>query len=165
MYDFPTLFPAISNRETWLQTIQIADDNTGDLITLTDSSNNPLYQIYLEISPPRHHGGGYGGYGGYGPYSSPYYGNEGEPLIFASLADYISIIDVGTFQIQIPYTIMQKMRGGRTYDVYLRLEGSTAPGDFSLDFGVDFSIGPGNLGDARQILIGKLPIAFGGRGP
>ncbi len=141
MYQYPALFPTSSNRETWLQIVQIADDETGDLFTLTDSNGNPLYQVYLEISPPRDHAGGHG----YGPYSSPYYGDEGEPLIFASLADYISIIDTGTIQIQIPYTIMQKMRGGRTYNVYLRLE------DAAND-------------DARQLLIGKLPIAFGGRG-
>jgi hypothetical protein len=112
------------------------------LISLTDQNGAALYQLYLEISPPRHH---HGCDGGYGPYSSPYYGIEGEPLIFASLADYISIIGNGTIQIQIPYTVMQKMHGGRTYDVYLRLE------DAAND-------------DARQLLIGKLPIAFGGRG-
>jgi hypothetical protein len=143
MYEYPIYFPAISNRETWLQIVQINDDQTGDLISLTDSNNNPLYQLYLEISPPRHHGGGGNSYGQ--PYSSSYYGCEGEPIIFASLADYISIIDVGTIQIQIPYTVMQKMHGGRTYNVYLRLE------DAAND-------------DARQLLIGKLPIAFGGRG-
>ena len=48
-------------------------------------------------------------------------------------------------QIQIPYTIMQTLRGGRTYDVYLRLEDVA-----------------GN--DARQLLIGKLPVQFGGHG-
>ena len=141
MYDYPVLFPVSSNRATWLQTVQICDDDTGDLISLTDAYNNPIYQIYLEISPPRGHGEGHG----YGPYSNPYYGNEGEPLIYATLADYIAIIGTGTIQIQIPYTIMQKMRGGRTYDVYLRLE------DAAND-------------DARQLFIGKLPLAFGGRG-
>jgi hypothetical protein len=138
------------------------------LVALTDSNGVPLCQIYLEISPPRHHGGGHG----YGPYSSPYYGNEGEPLIFGSLADYISIIDVGTIQINIPYTVMQKMRGSMTYDVYLRLEslqsGIDVNGDFSSDFSGDFNVVQSSVSsnqpDARQLLIGKLPIAFGGRG-
>lgn len=42
---------------------------------------------------------------------------------------------------------MQKMRGSMTYDVYLRIE----------------SLQSSNQPDARQLLIGKLPIAFGGR--
>jgi hypothetical protein len=140
MYQNPTLFPAVSNRETWLQIVQIADDETGDLISLTDSSGNPLYQVYLEISPPRNNRGYYGAV------PSPYYDECGEPIIFASLANYLSIVDTGTIQIQIPFTIMQTLRGGRTYDVFLRLEDV-----------VD--------NDARQLLIGKLPVAFGGRGP
>lgn len=140
MYDNPVLFPAISNRETWLQIVQINDDQTGDLISLTDTLGNPLYQIYLEISPPRH------GAAWVGPSpSSPYYDEYGDPIIQASLADYISIPGAGTIQIQVPYTVMQKLCGGRTYNVYLRLE------DVANN-------------DARQILIGKLPLAFGGRG-
>lgn len=140
MYEH-VLFPAISNRESWVLTIQIADDQTGDLITLTDGAGNPLYAIYLEISPPRHH------HGYSGQYSSPYYDNGGdEPRIFATLSDYLSIIDVGTIQVQIPYTVMQTLRRAETYDVYMRLEDVAGQ-------------------DARQILIGKLPVNFGGHGP
>ncbi len=127
-----------------MQFVQICDDDTGDLISLIDGSGNPLYAVYLEISPPRHNGSGYGS-GGYGSQSS-YYTDYGEPIIFASLADYITIPDVGTIQIQIPYTVMQTLRGGRTYNVYLRVEDTVNA-------------------DARQILIGKLPVAHGGRGP
>lgn len=141
MYDYPVLFPAISNRETWLQIIQICDDQTGDPIVLTDSNNNPLYAIYCEISPPRRHGGG----PNY-PYNTAWYDDCGEPLILASLSNYITIPDIGTIQVQIPYTVMQTLRGGRTYDVFLRLEDVANA-------------------DARQILIGKLPVVFGGRGP
>ena len=142
MYNFPVTFPAASNRESWVQSVQISDDETGDPITLTDSSGNALYEIYLEIAPPR----GHGGHGSYGGVSSSYYDECGERIIFASLADYITLPDLGVIQIQIPYTIMQTLRGGRTYDVFLRLE------DQADD-------------DARQLLIGKLPIAYGGRGP
>ncbi len=35
MYENPVLFPQISNRESWNQIVQIADDDTGDLIALT----------------------------------------------------------------------------------------------------------------------------------
>ena len=63
----------------------------------------------------------------------------------ASLADYISIPDTGTIQIQIPYTVVQKLNGGKTYDVFLRLEDAVNA-------------------DARQLLIGKLPVYHGGRG-
>ena len=142
MYEQPVLFPAVSNREAWPQTIQIADDQTGDLIALTDSNNNPLYAIYLEISPPRDGRGGYGG----GGYSSAYYGDYGEPIILASLSNYITIPDTGTIQVQIPYSIMKTLHGGRTYDVYLRIVDTTND-------------------DGRQILIGKLPVSYGGRGP
>lgn len=140
MYENPVLFPAISNRESFVQTIQIADDQTGDLITLTDADDDALYAIYLEISPPRHHGG----YSG--SYASPYYDGHCDPLIFATLDNYLTIVDTGTINVQIPYTVMQTLRGNLTYDVFMRLEDVANA-------------------DARQILIGKLPVAFGGRGP
>ena len=140
MFENPVLLPPISNRETLLQTFQIVDDETGDLISLTDVNKNPLYAIYLEISPPRQSGAWSPGY------SPTYYDGNCAPSILASLSDYITIPDTGTIQIQIPYTIMQGLCGGRTYDVYLRLEDAANA-------------------DARQILIGKLPIAYGGRGP
>lgn len=142
MYEYPVLFPAISNRESWVLTVQIADDQTGDLITLTDGSGNPLYAIYLEISPPRRM------HGHAGNYSSPYYYDNwtGEPRIFATLSNYLTIIDVGTIQVQIPYTVMQTLRRSETYDVFMRLEDVAGQ-------------------DARQILNGKLPVHFGGHGP
>jgi hypothetical protein len=141
MYEYPVNFPAISNRESWVWTAQIADDQTGDLITLTDGSGNPLYSIYLEISPPRHR------HGHNGQFSSPYYDNDtGEPRILATLSNYLAIIDVGTIQVQIPYTIMQTLRRAETYDVFMRLEDVAGQ-------------------DARQILIGNLPVHFGGHGP
>ena len=125
-----------------MQIIQIFDDQTGDLISLTDASGNPLYAIYCEISPPRH-----GGAGGWpSAYSYAWYDNDGQPLILASLADYITIPDTGTIQVQIPYTVMQTLRGSKTYNVYVRLEDVANA-------------------DARQILIGKLPVFFGGHGP
>lgn len=134
----PTLFPQISNRETWLQIVEIADDDTGDKITLTDVNNNPLYNITCEITPARPRGGDCGGYG-----QSPWYDDwGGQPSISATLANYISIVDVGTFQIMIPKSVMQTLRA-RTYDVFLTLDSV-------------------NSDDGRQILIGRLPVLYGG---
>ena len=140
MYENPVLFPQITNRESWNQIVQIADDDTGDLIALTDANNNPLYAITLEISPARLPGGG-GDFGGYG--SNPYYDSCGGPIISATLADYIAILDTGTFEISIPKSIVQKLRA-RTYDVYLTID-------------------PLNEDDGRQLLIGRLPVFYGGR--
>jgi hypothetical protein len=94
----------------------------------------------LEISPPRDRGG----YSG--SYSSPSYDYAGQALILATLADYLTIIDVGTIQVQIPYTVMQTLRGGLTYNIYLRI------------------VDAANV-DARQLLIGTIPVVYGGHGP
>lgn len=131
----------MSNRESFVQTVQICDDQTGDLISLTDTDDNPIYEIYLEISEHRDRNSR-----DYSPVASPYYDDCGDPLIFASLDDYISIVDTGTIDVQIPYTVMQKLRGNLTYDIFMRLENQADE-------------------DARQLFIGSLPVLFGGRGP
>ena len=137
MYQNPVLFPPISNREGWLQTVQVCDDDTGDLISLVDGNGNPIYQIYLDIV----HGKGRS----YDD-SCPYYGGaENGAIISASLADYLSIVDTGTINIRIPMSVIRTLHGNRTYDVFLRLE------DASND-------------DGRQLLIGRLPVAYGGPG-
>ena len=138
MYENPVLFPAISNRESWIQIVQIADDDTGDLIDLTDSNNNPLYSLTLEITPAR----AQGDFGGYGP--APYYDDFGsQPLISATLANYISIVDTGTVQIMIPKSMITMLRA-QTYDVF-------------------FTLDPNGDDDGRQLLIGRLPVLYGGR--
>ena len=138
MYAQPVLFSPVSNREDWSPTIQISDDQTGEAISLTDDSDNPLYAIYLEITRSHHGGSGYS--------MSPYYDGCSNAEISVSLNDYIAIVDVGTIQVQIPYTVMQTLHGGRTYDVFMRLEDPDAP-------------------TARQLIIGRLPVAHGGRSP
>lgn len=137
MYQNPTLFREISNREGWLQIIQLADNDTGDLITLVDANNNPLYGLNIEITPaqPRAH------LTGYGP--TPWYDDFCEPILSGSLADLISIVDVGTIQIMVPKSKMQGLRAS-TYDVYLTIT------DVASD-------------DGRQLLIGRLPVLYGGR--
>lgn len=138
MYENPVYFPQISNRESWNQIIQIADDDTGSLIALTDGNGNPLYAITLEISragPPR-------SYGGYGvPF--PYYDLDCAPIITASLANYISIVDTGTIQIAIPKSVVTTL-SPQTYDVFLTID-------------------PNGADDGRQLLIGKVPVLYGGR--
>lgn len=141
MYENPVLFPQVSNRESWNPVIQIADDDTGDLIALTDSNNNPLYAITLSIEPA-HMPGVWGGFGS-APGNFPYYDFPNDPIIQATLANYISIVDTGTIQIAIPKSVMQTLRA-RTYDVFLTID-------------------PVNADDGRQILIGKLPVLYGGR--
>jgi hypothetical protein len=107
---------------------------------LTDVNGNPLYQLYLEISPPRRHGG----YNG--QYSSPYYYDNCSVsgTILATLSNYLSIPDTGTIQVQIPYTIMGTLRHSETYDVFMSIVDVTN-------------------NDARQLFIGKLPVHYGGR--
>lgn len=137
MYQNPTLFPAISNRESWLQIIQLADGDTGQPIALTDTNNNPLYSINLEITSPQPRGH----LGGFAP--SPWYDGGCAPSISGSLSNYISIVDVGVIQILIPKSVMQQL-SPKTYDVYLTLN-------------------PNGEDDGRQLLIGRLPVAYGGR--
>lgn len=138
MYQYPVNFDTISNRESWNQIVQIKDDDTGDLITLTDSLGNSLYNITLEISPANRQ---HASVGLNQPF--PFYDCDGAPIITATLANYISLIDVGTFQIAIPRSVITTL-SPRTYDVFLTLDSVSAD-------------------DGRQILIGKLPVAFGGR--
>ncbi len=148
MYNYPTLFPEISNRESWIQTIQLFDDDTGDLISLIDGSGNSSYAVTLEIRPKRQHGA-------YGYSGSPYYDDcTGEPIIYSQLAQgapannpggYIAVVDTGTISIQIPKSVMQTLRGvTRTFDVFLTLDDSAND-------------------DGRQILIGTIPVAYGGQ--
>lgn len=150
MYQNPTLFPQISNRESWVQTVVICDDETGDTITLIDGNGNALYAINLEIRWSGHGGGNGGNY----PAGSPWYDECGEPVIFSTLAqgsaavhagNYLSIVDQGTINVQIPRSVMLTLRRTGTYDVFLTLEDTA--GD-----------------DSRQLLIGRLPVFGGGRG-
>jgi len=149
MWTNPVLFPSITNQESWVQTVQICDDATGDLITLVDPNGNTLYSVDLEICRPRP--GQVYGYAGY----APYYDNESSqaPLIFQTLAQgapalggnqYITITDIGTISIQLPRSMMQSLSGDLTYDVFLNI------GDPAHD-------------DGRQVLIGRLPILWGGK--
>lgn len=149
MYQNPNLFPPISNRESWIQTIQVFDDDTGDLITLIDGSGNAAFAVSLSIEAS--HRGGY-----YGISNDPYYDDcTGEPVIFATLAQglpannpggYIAIVDTGTIAVQIPKSVMQTLYGrARTFDVFLTLDDTAAD-------------------DGRQLLIGRLPVFYGGQG-
>jgi len=52
-------------------------------------------------------------------------------------------VDVGTIQIMVPKSVMQTLQP-RTYDVYLTID-------------------PNGEDDGRQLLIGRLPVLYGGR--
>ena len=143
MYDNPIVFRPVTNREAWHQIIQIADDETGDLISLTDANGNPLFGIYLEISPSCYRGS-YSQSPTSSDTSSDYSSDFGATIITSSYSGYVSIIGTGTIEIQVPYSIMQSLCGGRTYDVYMRLVDAVND-------------------DARQLFVGKLPVAHGGR--
>lgn len=121
----------------------IADDDTGDAISLVDDNDVPLYALTLEIMPatPANHGNVSVGYGS--PFPYPYYDYADVPVISATLADYIAIVGMGALLINIPKSVMTKLCGN-TYDVFLTIE------DVAED-------------DARQLLIGRLPVLFGGR--
>ena len=146
MYENPVIFPQITNRESWLQSVQVSDDDTGDLISLLDDNGNALYAIALEIRRSHHGDSGYSG-------PSPYYDDAGcDAVIYANLAQgaapitagsYIAIVDTGVIDIQIPKSIMKTLHGRSTYDVYLTIEDTA--GD-----------------DGRQLLIGRLPVFQGG---
>ena len=137
MFQNPTLLPQVSNRESFRQIVELADDDTGDLLTLTDGGGAALYDIELEITPgsPRGHFAA--------SFPAPYYDDACDPSISASLADYISIVDTGTILIDIPKSVMEKLRP-QTYDVFLTIT------DTAND-------------DGRQLMIGRLPVFYGGR--
>jgi hypothetical protein len=140
MYQNPTLFSPVSNRESFGPIIvQIADDDTGDLIALTDQpagAGNALYGLNLEIMPSHPHRGP--------PSLSPWYDDCDGPVITGSLANYISIVDTGTFQILVPKSVMKTLHAGRTYDIFMTI---TTNGE----------------DDGRQLWIGRLPVLYGGR--
>lgn len=131
-----------------MQCVQIYDDDTGDLIDLLDDDGNAAFAIALEIEPSHRHG-----YSG-PPGPSPYYDWASEAVLHAYLAqgsapqsagNWLSIVDDGTINIQIPKSRMETLRRTGTYDVFLRID------DTAND-------------DGRQILIGRLPVFAGGRG-
>jgi hypothetical protein len=149
MYQVPVLFPQVSNRESWRQIIEIADDDTGDLINLLDGGGNSLYTITLQISPSQPRGSA----GGFLPGPYPYYDDEDcNPVITQTLSagmgatsnPALAIVDVGTISIFIPKKQFSSLRGTRSYDVYMTVY---EPDD----------------DDGRQLFVGRIPVLYGGR--
>lgn len=140
MYQNPVLFDPISSRETWLIYRQFADDDTGDLIALEDDAGDPLYDLTLEIMDAVTSFN----QTGYAP--TPWqFADYNVPIITATLANYITIVDANTIQIRIPKSVIGTLCGPRTYEVYLTIAD------------VD------DADDCRQALIGRLPVLYGGR--
>lgn len=143
MYQNPVLFPQISTRETWLQTVQIADDDTGDLIALTDGAagaGNPVVAIAVEMQRaapmPAALNFGSGIY-----YDGPY---DSAPILSASIGNGVTIVDTGVFQIRFTKTQMQTLTPG-TYDLFCTVASVS------------------DLDDCRQLFLGRLPVFYGGR--
>jgi hypothetical protein len=151
MYQIPVLFPQVSARESWRQTVQIVDDDLNQPIQLLDGTNHFLYTVTLEIqkAEPTPHDIGFF-LGGTTP---PYYDDNDAPMITSTVisgavnpaaTQPLSIVDIGTIQIFIPKAVFSTLRGGRTYDVYMTVY------DPSID-------------DSRQLFVGRIPVMYGGR--
>lgn len=151
MYQNPTLFPQVSNRESWRQVIQISDDDTGEPIQLLNTDDDTLlYTLTLEIqrASPAPHDMGYW-LGGTTP---PFYDDCDSPVITQtvlagaanpSAVSPLSIVDIGTIQIFLPKATFQTLRG-RSYDVYM-------------------TVYDADIDDGRQLFIGRIPVVYGGR--
>lgn len=143
MYQNPTLFPQITTRETWLQVVKLTDEDTGEAIALTDGAagaGNPVVTIKVELqrAEPRPAALNFGS-GVY--YDGPY---DAEPILSASIGSGVTIIDTGVFQIRFTKTQMQTLTPG-TYDVFMTIADVT------------------DADDSRQIMLGRLPVLYGGR--
>lgn len=138
----PVLFAQITNRETWTQIIGINDDDTGDLVSLTDINNFSLYDIAVEIARSTLRPGGGSPYSPY--YLPGYYDDAYQPVITAALGSGITIIDTGTIQVRLTKTQMKTLGAG-TYDVYCTITEKADPDE------------------ARQMFIGRLSVFYGGR--
>ncbi len=140
MFQNPVLFDPISTREAWLIYRQFADDDTGELIALKNDAGAALYNLTLEImlADAPMNGTGYGR----PPWPAV---DNNVPIITATLANYITIVDNNTIQIRIPKSVIGSLWGPKTYDVYLTI--------------ADVN----DADDCRQGLIGRLPVLYGGR--
>lgn len=130
----------MTNRESWTLTVSIFDDDTGDPISLTDDSDNPVVSIQFEVRRPRPVGGrGYAeGYG------SAYYdfGSYGEgPILTAAIGNGISLLDVGVFQVYFSETQMRAL--------------------YPLTWNVGCTLASLDGVDTRQVFRAKLPILDG----
>jgi hypothetical protein len=132
MYQNPTLFPQVTNRETWNPTIGIYDDDTGLAIDLT----NITFQLEIRrIGPYRQFAGdGYAGYDQIGSYS------DCGPILSATLGNGLTVIDTGIVQVFFTETQMRSLEPG-TYAVSMTANDGTI---------------------TRQIFVGRLPVFYGG---
>lgn len=142
MFQNPVIFPAVSTRQRWTQILGIYDDDTGDPLTLTDDDDEALYTFTLEIIEqqrvPYGNDSGYGAPATLGQYAGP------NPVITKTLGDGIEITDTGTIEIVVDKPDLQTLIPG-TYDVFLTIADAS------------------DTDDCQQVLIGRLPVLYGGR--
>lgn len=134
MYAPSTQFPQYTNRESFTQTVLVADNDTGDPIDLTGMS------IQVEIRRASREGGY--GLDGYGPNYSVGAYDWCAPILTASIGAGITIVGVGAFQIYFSETQFRSLASGM-HSINATLKSAD---------GID----------VRQLFLGRLPIFFGG---
>lgn len=132
----PVLFPQITNREGWSPIMSIADDDTGDLIDLTN------YTFALEIRRLNINNGSAGSRGYGDSWDVGEYLTDG-PIITASLGNGITVIDIGVIQVFLTSAQMRSLPGPATYSVAMTATSSDDPTN------------------TRQIFLGRLPVLDG----
>ena len=135
MWQNPALFPAVTNRESVALSFSLYDDDTGELLDLTGMT------FAFEVRRPIPGMGGVIG-GGYSPYHDiGNYDNQG-PVLSLSLGSGITVPSTGVVQVDITAAQMRVL----------------VPSVYEVGFTVTSEDGL----DTRQILLGKLPVLFGG---
>ena|ERR1017187_5874913 len=100
MYQNPSLFPAITNRESWSPQFTLYDDETGDLLDLT----NLTFQLEVRNLRRRDYdASGYGPSYGYGT------ADYQTPILTASLGNGITVTGPGTFEVFFSETQMSTL--------------------------------------------------------
>jgi hypothetical protein len=112
----------------------VNDDDTGDLIDLTDCA------IQIEIRRVRN-AGGYG-LDGYGPNYSVGSYDWCAPILTASIGNGVDIVGLGAFQIYFSETQFRSLAAGM--------------------HSINATLASPDGVDVRQLFLGRLPILFGG---
>lgn len=134
--DAVKLFPPVSTRETFIQTVSLNDEDTGDVIALVDDDDDPVVtiKVELQLAGPRPLGPRY-----------PYYDDPlTTPELSASIGSGITIMDDNTFEIRFTKTQMASLMPG-TYDLYCTIADADNPDN------------------CRTLILGRVPVLYGGR--
>jgi hypothetical protein len=137
--------------------VQIADTATGlnkfnGYVTSYTASSGVLvaqigwtFQFEIRADSPQSVGDGYSTFFEFGTTSLP------DVIITASLANYISITDIGFFQILIPENVFKTI---------LNFPFTSQNNSYAQTFSACMTMS--NSVDTRQVFVGRLPVIFGG---